>query len=114
MYLSEAGADSYMTASRNGYKQGENEKAQAVATKRILDSIFGAKRICSGVTLFAFIDEFWKAGNNESQDPGDWAPESSGVPYDGTANEEYWGIVDINRKKKKAYEVVKKKYTGLR
>ena len=34
-----------------------------------------------------------------------------GVPYDGAPNEEYWGIVDIDRNKKLAYEVVKIKYT---
>ena len=49
----------------------------------------------------------WKAGDNDTQDIGGWAPKSSGVPYDGTANEEYWGIVDINRKTKLAYDVVK-------
>ena len=91
MYLSEAGADSYMTASLNGYDMGLNEKAQADATKNILDDIFENTDICCGVTLFAFVDELWKAGNNNQIDPGGWAPESSGVPYDGAANEEYWG-----------------------
>ena len=38
---------------------------------------------------------------------GGWAPNSSGVPYDGTANEEFWGIVDIERNKKKTFEVIK-------
>jgi hypothetical protein len=114
MYLSEAGADRYMSASRNGYSQGENEDAQADATKNILDNIFRNKRICSGVTLFAFVDEWWKAGNNQTQDPGEEASDTGGAPYDGTFNEEYWGIVDIDRRKQKAYEVVKKKYTALR
>jgi hypothetical protein len=41
---------------------------------------------------------------------GGWAPGSSGVPYDATANEEYWGLVDINRKKKEAFWVVKSFY----
>jgi hypothetical protein len=113
MYLSEAGADSYMTALSNGYKKGKNEEAQADAIKNILDHVFRNQEICSGVTLFAFVDELWKAGNNNKLDPGGWAPESSGVPYDGTANEEYWGIVDIDRNKKMAYEVVKEKYKEL-
>ena len=110
MYLSEAGADSYMTASLNGYEQGENEKAQADAVRNILDDIFRFPDICSGVALFEFSDEWWKAGNNDSLDPGGKAPGSGGVPYDGTANEEYWGIVDIDRNKKKAFHVVKAKY----
>ena len=44
------------------------------------------------------------------QDPGGWAPNSSGVPYDGSPNEEYWGIVDIERNKKMTFEVIKNKY----
>lgn len=114
MYLSEAGADSYMTAKMNGYDQGENEKAQADATKNILDDIFRHPEICSGVALFAFVDEWWKAGGNDVQDPGGWAPNSSGVPFDGTPNEEYWGIVDIKRNKKMVFDVVKEKFNELR
>jgi len=113
MYFSEAGADSYMTIAKDNYEQGLNEKAQADATKNILNGAFSKPDICSGVTLFAFVDELWKAGNNNVLDPGGWAPNSSGVPYDGTPNEEFWGIVDIDRNKKKAYDVVKTKYNSL-
>ena len=113
MYLSEAGGDSYMTITKDGYEQGKNEKAQADANENILNSVFNATDICSGVTLFAFNDEWWKAGNNEKQDPGGWAPNSTGVPYDGTPNEEYWGIVDIDRNKKETYQIVKKLYNQL-
>jgi hypothetical protein len=97
----------------DGYNYGENEKAQADATANILEVVFRFSEICSGVTLFAFVDELWKAGNNNELDPGGWAPKSSGVPYDGTANEEYWGIVNIERNKKLAYEVVKEKYNKV-
>lgn len=68
------------------------------------------RQICSGVTLFAFSDEWWKAGNIDKQDPGGWAPNSSGVPYDGAPNEEYWGIVDIDRNKKEVFQIVKEIY----
>jgi hypothetical protein len=102
-----------MTIAKNGYEMGENEKAQADATANILDAVISNQKICSGVTLFAFVDELWKAGNNDKLDPGGWAPNSSGVPYDGAPNEEYWGIVDIERNKKQAFEVVKEKYTKL-
>lgn len=114
MYLSEAGADSYMTATMNGYEKGENEKAQADATKNILDDIFRLRDICSGVALFSFADEWWKAGNNDTQEPGGWAPYSGGVPYDGAANEEYWGIVKIDKSKKMVFGVVKEKYNSIR
>lgn len=113
MYLSEAGGDSYMTITKDGYEEGINERAQADATKNILDDVYRYKEINSGLTLFQFTDGLWKAGNPDSQDPGGWAPNSSGVPYDGTPNEEYWGIVDIDRNKKEAFSVVKEKFNSL-
>lgn len=110
MYLSEAGADSYMTISKEGYDLGENQKAQADATANILDAVLRNQAICSGVAIFAFVDELWKAGKNNVLDPGGFAPNSSGVPYDGAPNEEYWGIVKIDRTKKLAFDIVKEKF----
>ena len=110
LYFSEAGADSFMAAEKDSYSAGVNEDAQADATAVILDQIFARKDLMNGVTLFSFTDGWWKAGNPDQQDQGGWAPFSTGVPYDGAPNEEYWGIVDIDRKKKKAFEVVKAKY----
>jgi hypothetical protein len=111
MYLSEAGGDSYMTITKDGYHQGVNEKAQADSNSKILESVFNNLDISSGVTMFSFTDGWWKAGNNGSQDVGGWAPNSTGVPYDGTPNEEFWGIVDIDRNKKETFDIVKIKYT---
>jgi len=113
MYLSEAGGDSFMTISNGDYEQGLNEKAQADANAKILESVFNNAEVCVGVTLFSFTDGWWKAGNNDSQDIGGFAPNSTSVPYDGTPNEEYWGIVDIDRNKKETYEIVKLKYNQL-
>ena len=113
MYLSETGADSYMQIAKDGYEQGVNELAQADATDIILKATFNGQDICSGVTLFSFTDGWWKAGNNEVQDTGGTAPNSTGVPFDGSPNEEYWGIVDIDRNKKKVYDVVKGIYMDV-
>ena len=113
MYLSEAGADSYMTIESHGYEQGGNQKAQADATGKILKAVFDNPYVCSGVTLFSFTDGWWKAGNPNTQDTGGSAPNSSGVPYDGAPNEEYWGIVDIDRNQKAAFNVVKEKYNRM-
>ena len=113
LYFSEAGADSYMTIEKEGYAAGENQKAQADATETILNQLFEDPEIVSGVTLFSFTDGWWKAGNPNQQDVGGWAPNSSGVPYDGAPNEEYWGIVDIERNKKEAFYVLQKKYKQL-
>ena len=113
LYFSEAGADSYMAIEKDGYAAGENQKAQADATETILNQLFEHPEIVSGVTLFSFTDGWWKAGNPNQQDIGGWAPNSSGVPYDGAPNEEYWGIVDIERNKKEAFFVLQKKYKQL-
>ncbi|MEP5254448.1 MAG: glycoside hydrolase family 2 TIM barrel-domain containing protein [Winogradskyella arenosi] len=113
MYLSETGADSYMQIANEGYTQGVNEKAQADATAIILDKTFNNQEICSGVTLFSFTDGWWKAGNNAVQDTGGTAPNSTGVPFDGSPNEEFWGIVDIGRNKKEVFTVVKNRYTTV-
>lgn len=110
MYLSEAGSDSYMTVANHGFSKGENEKAQAQSLNNILDDVFEYRSINSGVLVFSFTDELWKAGNPNIQDVGGWAPASSGVPYDGTANEEYWGILDVDRNKKNAFYVLKEFY----
>ena len=111
MYFSEAGADSYMMISKNGFIKGENQQAQATANGKIIDEILEYKDTNVGLLMFSYTDGWWKAGNPEQQDIGGWAPNSSGVPYDGAANEEYWGIVDIDRNKKLAYHVIKKYFT---
>lgn len=113
MYLSETGADSYMQIAKDGYEQGTNELAQADATEIILNATFNGQDICLGVTLFQFTDGWWKAGNNNVQDTGGTAPNSTGVPFDGSPNEEFWGIVDIDRNRKKVYDVVKDIYTNV-
>jgi hypothetical protein len=111
LYFSEAGADSYMTIDRDAYSTGVNEQAQSDATDSILSQILSKRKLVSGVTLFSFTDGWWKAENPSQQDIGGIAPNSTGVPYDGVPNEEFWGIVKLDRTKKKAFEVVRKKYT---
>ncbi|MBL7016662.1 MAG: hypothetical protein ISR84_03805 [Kiritimatiellales bacterium] len=113
MYLSESGADSYMTIESHGYEQGENQQAQADATGKILRAVFENQYICSGITLFSFTDGWWKAGKPRTQDPGGSAPNSGGVPYDGAPNEEYWGIVDLDRNPKAVFPIVKEIYQEI-
>lgn len=113
VYLSEAGADSYMKISKAGFEQGENQRAQAVANAKIIDAVLDRSDVASGIFIFSFTDGLWKAGNPNQQDIGGWAPNSSGVPYDGAPNEEYWGIVDINRTKKETFEVIKERFVNF-
>ena len=113
VYLSEAGADSYMKISKAGFKQGENQRAQAVANAKIIDAVLDRSDVASGIFVFSFTDGLWKAGNPNQQDIGGWAPNSSGVPYDGAPNEEYWGIVAINRNKKETFEIIKERFVNF-
>jgi hypothetical protein len=111
-YFSEVGADSYMRIADAGFAQGPNEDAQAVALDTIIDQILARQSENQGLLLFSFTDGWWKAGNPERQDIGGWAPKSSGVPYDGAPNEEYWGIVNIDRQPKKGWSVVVEHFTN--
>ena len=113
-YFSEVGSDSYMTTATDSFAKGENQKAQAAAVANILDEILAYENQFQGISLFSFTDGWWKAGNPHTQDIGGWATNSSGVPYDGSPNEEYWGIVDINREKKEVFEVVKTRFNNAK
>ena len=70
LYFSEAGADSFMAAPKDDYQAGDNQTAQADATRIILNQIFEKPNIVNGVTLFSFTDGWWKAGNPNQQDQG--------------------------------------------
>jgi hypothetical protein len=107
MYLGEYGADAF-----NAYVYREDQKAQADATKWLTGEIVkhsSAQRrrsgSCLGGLLFEFADEWWKdkrgAGPMDHDNHG-IAP--GGGPHpDKTFNEEWWGIVDINRRPREAY-----------
>ena len=114
MYFAELGADSYMTKATNKYTKGINEQAQADANEIILNEVLSNYDKNIGSFVFQFTDGLWKAGNPSKQDTGGSAPNSDGTPYDGTANEEYWGIVTLDRERKEAYEVVKKAFKSFK
>ncbi len=109
LYFAEVGSDSYMTVAQNGYDEGINEKAQSDANTIIIKSIMSNENNM-GLFLFQFADGLWKAGWPNRQDIGGWAPNSGGVPYDGTANEEFFGIVDIDRNKKQSFDALKEAF----
>ena len=113
MYFAELGSDSYMTKTTPKYEKGPNQQAQADANKKILNEVLINSDKNVGSFVFQFTDGLWKAGNPSKQDSGGSAPNSDGTPYDGTANEEYWGIVDIYRNKKITFDVVKEAYMSF-
>ncbi len=103
MYLGEYGADAW-----NANLPGEDEASQAEATTALTQLIADHSVVLGGSTsgglIFEFADEWWKDGNGDPwvHDVGGIAP--GGGPYpDMTFNEEWWGLVDIDRNPRPAY-----------
>lgn len=110
MFVSEYGADAY-NSDLPGYDPESQALAVETLTQEILDH--SAARTADGVTLggtiFEWADEWWKAENPATQDVGGVAP--GGGPYpDQTFNEEWWGLVDIERSPRPAYDALKLLY----
>ena len=114
MFLGEYGADAY-----DARQKAENLPAQAEATRaltlEIIEHGAAADRDgpCLGGTIFEWADEWWKDsdGSPNTHEPGGIAP--GGGPHpDQTFNEEWWGLVDIDRKPRPAYDALKTLYTA--
>jgi hypothetical protein len=108
MFLGEFGADAY-----NATIDAYDPTSQAAATTALIDEIKAAYVAgkTAGGFIFEWSDEWWKdsAGSADVQDVGGIAP--GGGPYpDATFNEEWWGIVDIDRQPRAAYDAIKAAY----
>jgi len=110
MFMAEYGADAWDTS-----QESLNLKAQAYATRVLTEELMenssadNADNVCLGGTIFEFADEWWKDSNGSpsEQDAGGIAPGMGPYP-DNTFNEEYWGICDIDRNTRPAYDELKK------
>jgi hypothetical protein len=110
MFLSEYGADAY-NANLPGYDPQSQAEATAALTEALLanSSALTPDGVALGGTIFEWADEWWKAGNPNTQEAGGVAP--GGGPHpDQTFNEEYWGVVDIDRMPRPAYEELQRLY----
>lgn len=88
-YLAEYGADSW-----NALTEKEDQDMQAACVLSYTNEILSAD-VNLGGTIMAYSDEWWKAaGDSSKQDPGGWFTSSQ---PDGMGNEEYWGIVAIQK-----------------
>jgi hypothetical protein len=114
MFISEFGADAY-----NATKSAYDPQSQATATEALTREIAtqstdtNANGTVLGGTIFEWADEWWKdsAGTPNVHDVGGTAP--GGGPYpDATFNEEWWGLVDVDRVPRPAYDALKLVYGG--
>jgi len=103
MYLGEYGADAW-DARSVAENQGAQAYATTVLTSEIVANSAKTAGVCLGGILFEFNDEWWKdaSGSAWVHDVGGQAP--GGGPYpDFTFNEEWWGLVDVDRNPRQAY-----------
>jgi len=107
MYLGEYGADAYDARfNRPGLTE------QADATRQLTNEIVANSAVTGGVCIgglvFEFADEWWKdsSGSPDVHDTGGVAP--GGGPYpDMTFNEEWWGLLDIDRNPRPGWQAFK-------
>lgn len=112
MFLAEFGADSY-NANTKAYDPDSQAKATDALLREISAQASDSGGIALGGTIFEWADEWWKdsAGSPDVHEVGGVAP--GGGPYpDQTFNEEWWGIVDIDRNPRPAYDALKTVYGG--
>ncbi len=115
MFLAEYGADAY-NDTIDAYDPDSQALAVSALTQEIADHgvAFHADGVSVGGTLFEWSDEWWKdaGGSPSTHDTGGTAP--GGGPYpDSTFNEEWWGIVDIDRATRPAYGALGEVFDAL-
>ncbi len=106
MFLGEFGIDAYDVRIAAPLGQQVNEAEQAQVDQTLWDDVVrnlsarDASKVALGGTFFEWNDEWWKIAPSTSQQTGGW--NSAAFP-DGLASEEFFGIVDIDRRPRQAY-----------
>lgn len=105
LFIGEYGADAWdsLRAREDGMSQA---RAVAMLTEDIVEHSTLSNGVCIGGFVFEWNDEWWKAGHPWVHNAVgfDWG----GGPYpDFRYNEEWWGLVDIDRNAREAYYAYK-------
>lgn len=92
LWVSEYGIDAWDHVNKK-----EQQEAQAEWVGNNWDEI-AKSSVCIGATLMAYSDEWWKAGDPASHDFGGYSTDAWGKTHpDNYSNEEWWGIVAVER-----------------
>jgi hypothetical protein len=89
MWISEYGIDAFDNRYGDEY-ENVGTPYQASYAGNLWDEIEANFSLCSGGSIMAYCDEWWKAGNPYSHDNGGY---STSAHPDGFSNEEWWGIM---------------------
>lgn len=112
MFVAEYGADAWDARVNRVDLQAQADATRNLATQIVTNSVLRGG-VSSGGTVFEWSDEWWKDGGGSpwNQDAGGVAP--GGGPHpDGVFNEEWWGIVTIDRQTRPAYDALRAVYTA--
>ena len=110
----------------------EDRDAQALALSSLINLLKGelssfddkGLKPCVGGIVFSLTDEYWKGNGSWSEPNFDYATwaiqEPLQIPTDGTGpypdkvyNEEFWGILELDRDEKPAYQAVKEGFADI-
>jgi hypothetical protein len=108
-FMSEYGADAFDSRSGRADEGAQGAALrQQTAEIRVQLSARNPALPCLGGTPFEWSDEWWKTGSAATQDRSGFA--NRGVAPDGFANEDWWGVVDIDRRPRAAYRALQELY----
>ena len=125
IFISEFGTDSYRTEKYWPVKGTVDEPMQAEFMRRLWGSLQveldrgPGNSIALGGTVFEWVDEWWKVrskhgGRTDRLDANGFpTPWNRYSHPDGFANEEYFGIVHIDRSPKPVYQVLKQIFSKV-
>ena len=116
LYIAEFGSNAFNNNSCEG--GSEDDQSQAFATRSLITEIQNnlsannPDNVLIGASIFEWCDEWWKDPQTSLTVHGNGGfTLPDGGPYpDHTFHEEWWGIVDIDRNPRPAYEALQELY----
>jgi beta-galactosidase/beta-glucuronidase len=74
---------------RSGREYADNGLMQSDVVCSLWRQLQAHADICSGGSVYSWVDEWWRIGSPQRQEPGGWP---NGAFPDGWADEDYWGL----------------------